>query len=100
MDSFQVPAGMPFEPYGLNHTLALRYTYRQLVDDIAGESIPVNAAVGSFVCVSDLPPPVRVVRPGMLWPHGLALPNDTLVVVVDHDSIIRFVGCVEDAAGV
>ncbi|KAJ1730765.1 hypothetical protein LPJ61_002854, partial [Coemansia biformis] len=96
MDNFQVPVGMPFEPYGNNHTLAIRYTHRQLVDDIAGESIPRGAAAGSFVCVSDLPAPVRVVRPGMQWPRGLALPCDTLVVVVDHDSVIRFVGCSED----
>ncbi|KAJ2760064.1 hypothetical protein IWQ56_005578 [Coemansia nantahalensis] len=102
MDTFQVPTGIPFEPYGRNHTLALRYTYRQLVDDIAGESVPRGVVVGSFVCASDLPAPVRIVRLGMQWPHGLALPSDTLVVVIDDDSVIRYVGYVDedtDAAG-
>ncbi|KAJ2783371.1 hypothetical protein H4R18_001738 [Coemansia javaensis] len=94
-----LPAGVPFEPYGTNHALAIRYTQRLLVDDVAGESVPRDAPAGSVVCVSDLPPPVRVLRPGMQWPRGLALPSDALVVVVDADSIIRFVGRAEDGDG-
>ncbi|KAJ2419105.1 hypothetical protein IWW41_006165, partial [Coemansia sp. RSA 2522] len=46
-----VPVGLPFAAYEQSHTLAVRYTGRRLVDDIAGEDAPQ----GDFVCVSDLP---------------------------------------------
>ncbi|KAJ1959718.1 hypothetical protein GGI12_004192, partial [Dipsacomyces acuminosporus] len=88
MNDTPMPVGMPFEPYNKNHALALRYMSRLLIDDVAGEDIPPGMKPRDIVCVSDLPEPARVIRPGMLWPRGLTLPCDTLVVVVDHNSII------------
>ncbi|KAJ1723503.1 hypothetical protein LPJ53_002160 [Coemansia erecta] len=90
-----LPVGMPFEPFKKTHSVTLRYKNRQLIDDIAGEDIPTDASV-SYICISDLPSSTKVVRPGMLWPQGLLLPNDTLVVVVDNQSIVRFVGSLEE----
>ncbi|KAJ1855787.1 hypothetical protein GGH12_003130 [Coemansia sp. RSA 1822] len=83
-----VPVGLPFAPYEQSHTLAVRYTGRRLVDDIAGEDAPQ----GDCVFVSDLPTPARVVRPGMLWPSNIAFPNNTLIVIVDADNTIIYVG--------
>ncbi|KAJ2472411.1 hypothetical protein GGI02_001589 [Coemansia sp. RSA 2322] len=95
MNDTVVAAGIPFELYSQNHVMTQRYTNRQLIDDIAGEDVPADASSNDVVCVSDLPLPVRVIRPGMSWPQGLTLPSDTLVFVVDHDSIITLVGCTE-----
>ncbi|KAJ1926379.1 hypothetical protein FBU59_007320 [Linderina macrospora] len=91
-----MPVGMPFEPYNKNHVMAMRYISRVLVDDVAGEDLPEGLDCQDVVYVSDLPEPARVVRPGMLWPQGLLLPNETLVLVVDQYSIIKYVGCLDD----
>ncbi|KAJ1894625.1 hypothetical protein LPJ66_005080 [Kickxella alabastrina] len=95
MNDTPMPIGMPFEPFHNSHSLTLRYRDRQLIDDIAGEDVPADVAQ-LVVCMSDLPPSTKIVRPGMLWPQGLLLPNDTMVIVVDNQSIIRFVGSLED----
>ncbi|KAJ1655361.1 hypothetical protein GGH95_003595 [Coemansia sp. RSA 1836] len=87
--------GIPFEPFSQTHVLTQRYSRRQLVDDVAGESVPADASHDDFVCVSDLPLPARVIRPGMSLPKGLLLPSDTLLFIVDDDSIITLVGCAE-----
>ncbi|KAJ1987405.1 hypothetical protein GGI25_000769 [Coemansia spiralis] len=94
-----MPVGVPFAPYNDNHVMALRYIDRQLVDDVAGESVLGDVEVDSIVYMSDLPSHVRVLRPGMQWPQGLMLPSDTLLVVIDKDSIIKFVGCLEERRG-
>ncbi|KAJ1824036.1 hypothetical protein LPJ56_002890 [Coemansia sp. RSA 2599] len=92
-----MPVGMPFEPFKNTHSATLRYIDRQLIDDVAGEEIPAAAVASSYVCVSDLPSSTKVVRPGMLWLPGMSLPNDTLIVVVDSDSVIKFVGSLEES---
>ncbi|KAJ2222456.1 hypothetical protein H4R99_006166 [Coemansia sp. RSA 1722] len=97
MAAAAMPVGMPFEPFKNTHSATLRYIDRQLIDDVAGEEIPADAVATSYICVSDLPASTKVVRPGMLWLPGMALPNDTLVVVVDAESIIKFVGCLEES---
>ncbi|KAJ2611902.1 hypothetical protein H4S08_002939 [Coemansia sp. RSA 1365] len=90
-----IPRSMPFEPYSSTHNMAVRYMSQLLVDDVAGEMIPKDALPNSVVCVSDLPVPTVVIRPGMQWLRGLSLPNSALVVAVDKYGIIRFVGCPE-----
>ncbi|KAJ1814535.1 hypothetical protein LPJ60_006010 [Coemansia sp. RSA 2675] len=87
--------GVPFEPFSQTHILTQRYYRRQLVDDVAGESVPADASYDDIVFVSDLPLPARVLRPGMSLPKGLLLPSDTLFFIVDDDSIITLVGCAE-----
>ncbi|KAJ1665080.1 hypothetical protein IW140_003765 [Coemansia sp. RSA 1813] len=94
-----MPVDVPFAPYDDNHTMALRYMDRQLIDDVAGESVVDGMGTSAIVYMSDLPSHARVLRPGMQWPHGILLPSDTLLVVVDCDSIIKFVGCLEERRG-
>ncbi|PIA18686.1 hypothetical protein COEREDRAFT_79688 [Coemansia reversa NRRL 1564] len=91
---------LPFEPYSSKHNMAIRYMSRLLVDDVAGEMIPKDALPNSVVCVSDLPVPTLVIRPGMKWLCGLSLPNSALVVAVNKDDIITFVGCPETGPSV
>ncbi|KAJ2801749.1 hypothetical protein H4R20_003555 [Coemansia guatemalensis] len=87
--------GLPFEPYSETHNMAMRYMSRLLVDDVAGEMVPKDALPNSVVCVSDLPVPTLVIRPGMQMPLGLSLPSSALVVAVDQEGVITFVGCPE-----
>ncbi|KAJ2080514.1 hypothetical protein H4R24_003034 [Coemansia sp. RSA 988] len=87
--------GLPFEPYSKTHNMAMRYMTRLLVDDVAGEMIPKDVSPNSVAYVSDLPVPTLVIRPGMEWQLGFPLPNSALVMAVDKDGIITFVGCPE-----
>ncbi|KAJ1737624.1 hypothetical protein H4S06_004162 [Coemansia sp. BCRC 34490] len=94
-----MPVGVPFAPYDGGHAMALRYMDRQLIDDVAGESVVDGVEEDTVVFMSDLPSHARVLRPGVQWPHGILLPSDTVFVVVDRDSIIKFVGCLEERRG-
>ncbi|KAJ2528479.1 hypothetical protein EV175_007454 [Coemansia sp. RSA 1933] len=94
-----MPLGVPIAPYDDNHTITLRYLDRKLIDDVAGESVVDGVSSGDIVFMSDLPSHARVLRPGMQWPHGILLPTDSLLVVVDSDSTIKFVGCLEERRG-
>ncbi|KAJ2723569.1 hypothetical protein GGI07_002524, partial [Coemansia sp. Benny D115] len=84
--SVGLPVGVPFEPIKESHIVTLRYRDRVLIDDVAGEELPADMSMANAICVSDLPSSTKVVRPGMLWPQGLLLPRDTLVMVVDNQS--------------
>lgn len=75
----------PFDHH--SQILTQRYINLQLVDDVAGEqAIPLT----DHINLSDLPHPIRIIRPGMVLPTQSN--QDTMLVVIDGNNIIQYVG--------